>query len=431
MQFIARKQQANMLFYVSILSSLNVKLEFLTSWVKLTQLLLESRWVELKICSTWLELSWKCEQLDSRLIQVQNVNLKLNLMISLIENLNNLHIIFIVLMRTKQSYHEIISQKQRLSMLLKKYHEKIIRKHREWIRDVETSFQNTFWHFEKDEKNFLYCMIYLKSESKKLWFNHEETMFAAQQTWFNFIDFFLNLIENSMNWSINVTQQYVNALQRLNQMIWIFAVYLSILKHQLSLYSDEHKWTHLFIKLRSELHVIITNVQSISIPWNALIDLITWLKINLRKEHVLLLKQLWDENLHDQDKVNKKTYSKRKKFHWLTRLDSLSKTSSHALSHYSKNLFNITCYICNWKSHYFTDYKDEKVKNKLKEFDVNWFDLIWFEFIHSCDIDLSSTHERNYVMCIKWTKLFEKENRSSTTQWLHVVETINLTLCYQ
>jgi len=177
--------------------------------------------------------------------------------------------------------------------------------------------------------------------------------------------------------------------------------------------------------------VIITNVQSISITWNALIDLITWLKINLRKEYVLLLKQLWDENLHDQDKVNKKTHSKRKKFHWLTRLDSLSKTSSHALSHYSKNLFNITCYICNWKSHYFTDYKDEKVKNKLKEFDVNWFDLIWFEFIHSCDIDLSSTHERNYAMCIKWTKLFEKENRSSTTQWLHVVETINLTLCYQ
>jgi len=52
-------------------------------------------------------------------------------MISLIENFNNLHIIFIVLMRTKQSYYEIISQKQRLSMLLKKYHEKIIRKHRE------------------------------------------------------------------------------------------------------------------------------------------------------------------------------------------------------------------------------------------------------------------------------------------------------------
>ncbi len=118
-------------------------------------------------------------------------------------------------------------------------------------------------------------MIYLKNESKKLWFNHEETMFAAQQTWFNFIDFLLNLIENSMNWSINMTQQYVNALQHLNQMIWMFAVYLSTLKHQLSLYSDEHKWAHLFIKLRFKLRIIITNVQLILITWDALIDLVT------------------------------------------------------------------------------------------------------------------------------------------------------------
>ena len=214
-------------------------------------------------------------------------------------------------------------------------------------------------------------MIYLKNESKKLWFNHEETMFAVQQKWFNFIDFLLNLIENSMNQDIDVTQQYANASQRLDQMIRTFATHLSTLKHQLSLYSDEHKWAHLFIKLRSELCVIITNVQSISITWNALIDLVAWLKTNLRKEHVLSLKQFQDKNLHDQDKVNKKTHAKRKKFHWSIRLDSSSKTSSHASSHYSKNLFNITCYTCNWKNHYFTDCKDEKIKNRSKESDVN------------------------------------------------------------
>ena len=74
-----------MLFYVSILSSLDIKLKFLTNWIELTRLLLESRWIELKICLTWLESSWKYEQLDSRLIQVQNVNLILNLMISLLQ----------------------------------------------------------------------------------------------------------------------------------------------------------------------------------------------------------------------------------------------------------------------------------------------------------------------------------------------------------
>ncbi len=184
---------------------------------------------------------------------------------ALMKNSNDLRIVSIMSTTMKWTHHEIILQKWRLSMFLKKYHDKIIRKHKEWIRDVEISFWNTSWHFESDEKKILYCMIYLKSESKKLWFNHEETMSAAQQTWFNFIDFLFNLIENSMNWSIDVTQQYANASQRLDQTIWTFAAHLSTLKHQLSLYSDEHKWTHLFIKLRSELRMIITNMQSISI----------------------------------------------------------------------------------------------------------------------------------------------------------------------
>jgi len=256
-------------------------------------------------------------------------------------------------------------------MFLKKYHDKIIREHREWIRDVEISFWNTSWHFESDEKKILYCIIYLKNESKKLWFNHEETMSAAQQMWFNFIDFHLNLIENSMNQNIDVTQQYANALQRSDQMIWTFAAHLSILKHQLSLYSDEHKWAHLFIKLRSELRMIITNVQLISITRDVLINLVARLKTNLWKEHVLSSKRSRDKDLHDRDRVNKKTHSKRKKSHWSIRLNSSSKTSSHALSHYSKNLFNITCYTCNQKNHYSTDCKDEKIKNRSKEFDAN------------------------------------------------------------
>ncbi len=291
---------------------------------------------------------------------------------TLMKNLNDLRIVFIVSTMTKQSHHEVILQKRRLSMSLKKYHDKIIREHKEWIRNVETLFWNISWHFESDEKKILYCMIYLKSESKKLWFNHEETMSAAQQLWFNFIDFLLNLIENSMNQDIDVTQQYTNASQRSDQMIWTFAAHLSILKHQLSLYNDEHKRAHLFIKLRSELRVIITNVQSISITWDALIDLIARLKTNLQKEHVLSLKQLQDENLHDRDRINKKTHSKWKKSHRSTKLNSSSKTSSHASSCYSKNLFNITCYTCNQKNHYFTDCKDEKIKNRSKESDVNW-----------------------------------------------------------
>ncbi len=87
---------------------------------------------------------------------------------ALMKNLNDLCIVFIVSMMTKWNHHEVVLQKQRLSISLKKYHDKIIREHREWIRDVKISFQNISWYFEKDEKKILYCMIYLKNESKKL-----------------------------------------------------------------------------------------------------------------------------------------------------------------------------------------------------------------------------------------------------------------------
>ncbi len=34
---------------------------------------------------------------------------------------------------------------------------------------------------------------------------------------------------------------------------------------------------------------------------------------------------------------------------------------------------------------------------------------------YSCNIDLDSIYEKLYAMCIEWTKLSERENRSSTT----------------
>ncbi len=46
---------------ISIFSSLDIKLKFLTSQVELTQFSVESSHVELKIWATQLESSWKCE----------------------------------------------------------------------------------------------------------------------------------------------------------------------------------------------------------------------------------------------------------------------------------------------------------------------------------------------------------------------------------
>jgi len=68
---------------ISIFNSLDVKLEFLMSQVKLTQFSVKSSHVKLKICITQFKLSWKCKQLNFESSWIQNINLKLDLMISL------------------------------------------------------------------------------------------------------------------------------------------------------------------------------------------------------------------------------------------------------------------------------------------------------------------------------------------------------------
>ncbi len=68
---------------ISIFNFLDIKLEFLTSQVELTQFSIELSYVELKICVTQLKSNWKCEQLNFESSWIQNVNSKFNLMISL------------------------------------------------------------------------------------------------------------------------------------------------------------------------------------------------------------------------------------------------------------------------------------------------------------------------------------------------------------
>ncbi len=72
----------------SIFSSLDAKLESLAGRVELTQFSVGSSRVELKICSTRLESSWKCEQPDFESSRIQNVNSKLDSTISLINSIN-------------------------------------------------------------------------------------------------------------------------------------------------------------------------------------------------------------------------------------------------------------------------------------------------------------------------------------------------------
>ncbi len=60
-----------------------------------------------------------------------------------------------------------------------------------------------------------------------------------------------------------------------------------------------------------------------------------------------------------------------KKSHKSIRLDTSFKSSFNTSTCYSKNLLKIMCWICNWKDYYVINCKDEKIKNKSKEFNAN------------------------------------------------------------
>ena len=133
-----------------------------------------------------------------------------------IKNADWVHTFFTVIVRAKWSLDEIILQKRKSSLTLKEYHDKNIREHKEWVHDVEILFYNTSWYFEMNAEKIIYAMIYLQDESKKLWYDHEDINLLLAYTWSYFINFLLNLLEDLMNQSINMTQQYANAVQHSN-----------------------------------------------------------------------------------------------------------------------------------------------------------------------------------------------------------------------
>ncbi len=112
------------------------------------------------------------------------------------KNLNDLHIIFIVSITMKWSHHEVVLQKWRLSMLLKKYHNKIIKEHKEWIVIVIVIVIHRFlWHWFR--LNSWETLCYLYRVNKTLWERKSLIIYmTASRSWNNEIDTVLSSNES-------------------------------------------------------------------------------------------------------------------------------------------------------------------------------------------------------------------------------------------
>ena len=139
------------------------------------------------------------------------------------------------------------------------YYEKIIKEHLNWTEDAHTAFWFSFDNFSEKIDKVLYSMQYLVNTSKKIWQHHEKNVNSFILIWEYFEVFLLNIIKDSVNHMLTAAQQFKEIKQKLNQSVYSFDVYLSTLKAQLSLYSEEHKMQHLFTQLQQEIHMTLMN----------------------------------------------------------------------------------------------------------------------------------------------------------------------------
>ena len=129
------------------------------------------------------------------------------------------------------------------------YYEKIIKKHLNWTEDAYTVFWFSSDNFSEKIDKILYSIQYFTDTSKKIWQCHKKNVNSFILIWEYFEVFLLNIIKNLMNCILTATQHFKETKQKLNQSVYSFNVYLSTLKTQLSLYSEEHKMQHLFTQL--------------------------------------------------------------------------------------------------------------------------------------------------------------------------------------
>jgi len=239
---------------------------------------------------------------------------------------------------------------------LNTYTEKTVQKHLNFVRSTETAFRLTSKNFLKDEAKILYIMQFLMREPQDAWYWHQKTVPLEDISWEYFINYLLNLVEDSVNCQLHNAQAYTEAVQKPSQSVHAFAAYLSTLKVQLTSYSEKQLVMHFFTKLQSEIRKILLNYQDLSDKQNSLITLTAQLESNLCAPNATELKKTFDgpctRNTSDWvfSSIDRRLSEQTSLRQW----DNTNVTSSSS-SFCSRARSNVTCYCCQEKGHYSSD----------------------------------------------------------------------------
>ncbi len=139
------------------------------------------------------------------------------------------------------------------------YTEKTVQKHLNFIHSAETVFCLMLKNFLKNEAKILYVMQFLMRKSWDAWYQHQKTVSFENISWEYFINYLLNFVEDLMNHQLHNVQTYTKAVQKSDQSVHTFTVYLSTLKVQLTSYNEKQLIMHFFTKLQLEIRKILLN----------------------------------------------------------------------------------------------------------------------------------------------------------------------------
>jgi hypothetical protein len=248
------------------------------------------------------------------------------------------------------------------------YHNKSIKKHRDYVRNLMTIFRLILDDFSTKNSKIVYAMRSLIKESKKTWYRLEEQNLDHDYIFKKYCKHLLDLIENLINRHLHHAQLFSNAKQKEKQSMQAFDAFLNNLESQLTSYIEKQRITRLLIKLWSKLRAALTKYQNLLIIKKELLILINRLKNNMKK--TIDAQMTFDNRSTNFTTSQNKNSKKNEKRNNKNSFNNKSKTRNRRenIDEKKKKRANhsyLTCHKCNKVEHIATNCFDLKKKLKI------------------------------------------------------------------
>ena len=137
--------------------------------------------------------------------------------------------------------------------------------HIRWFREIDLKFLKSSNYFSNDKFKILFCMKSFKDDSTIQWFQHINNDHNLKSIIFvDFEQFLFDLIIDSINCRLLVYEKWIDVMQKSNQKIFAFKIYLKNIKSYMFSFEKMHKVNFFLIKFKNDLKKKILNTKEMS-----------------------------------------------------------------------------------------------------------------------------------------------------------------------